>query len=653
VGLTVLVPACSSSSEAAPAGPSCENGVKDAEEQGVDCGGVCTTKCTGTGCTTNDECGSGKCEGGACAAPAGKPCGIGAAVPTCADGQACELDKDCASGFCDGAKCATPAAESHSDGIKNSGETGIDCGGSVKATKPCPDGEGCLDSGDCVGTCVAGKCGPIGPEDGKKNNGETDIDCGGANAPKCANGKKCETNGDCTDDFCPDATKTCTAPTYDDGVKNGNETDVDCGGAGPGMKKCAEGKVCLVDGDCFGACNYAKKCVDAPSCKPKDGGDTCGYGDVGRAGAVFSHKIAGGDAAGHESCCRTLPVAGYADPNQPGKTVYVDKYEITAGRMRAFLDAVAAQNAGVPNVRGYMAANRPVRWNAGWEGALPSANIGSTTAYTISNPTVNLLYPGQDQYQANMPTQGTWSVASGNFSIDIGLYFAVGAQAFFPEYTPEYAATHNLNCDNKANGYGYGTYWMPADVIQTYGGGVGKYFSKEELDRKALNCTPFAMFAAFCAWDGGQLMTSEVFDYIAGGAWPANPHTATEPPRLAGGRSSNCANNTLNTFPDGTQNCASVYYYPFHDNTNTYDGSSRIAPPGRVLADAVAINAADEPWMDLKGNLHEAVLRAGETTRFAYRGYGVSWSSIVHHRNQETTPRMKGGAFGARCMRFK
>jgi hypothetical protein len=57
--------------------------------------------------------------------------------------------------------------------------------------------------------------------------------------------------------------------------------------------------------------------------------------------------------------------------------------------------------------------------------------------------------------------------------------------------------------------------------------------------------------------------------------------------------------------------------------------------------------------MDLIGNLQEAVLKTGETSRFDWRGYGHEWASIQYHRLQMSTPRGKGGAFGARCMRFK
>ena len=138
--------ACSSVDAADEA--SCIDSIKDGDEIGVDCGGTCTTLCTGAGCTTNAECASAKCDNGACAARADKPCGVGTKVPLCDNGQPCELDKDCKSLTCSGATCALTA-----------------------------------DS-------------PPGPADGKKNNGETDTDCGGASAPKCADGKTCLADAD-------------------------------------------------------------------------------------------------------------------------------------------------------------------------------------------------------------------------------------------------------------------------------------------------------------------------------------------------------------------------------------------------------------------------------------------------------------------------
>ncbi len=693
--------ACSSASDA-PAGPSCTNGTKDDGEEGLDCGGTCPLKCTGSVCAGNEECGSGQCNMTTCAAPAGKTCGVGAPIPKCNDGDKCELDKDCTSGFCNGSTCATPAAESHSDGVKNSGETGIDCGGSVKDTKPCPDGQGCIDSGDCIGTCTASVCGPISHMDGKKNLDETDVDCGGATAPKCADGLACGADTDCATGYCPADTKKCIAPTYSDGVQNGTETDIDCGGAGMGFKACAQGLNCKVDTDCNGACSYLKKCVDMPSCKNHHGGDTCGTNEEGSGSE--SHLGPGAVVGvGHEDCCRTLEVMGYTDPVMPAGTtkVYLDKYEITAGRMRAFLEAIGggvdgAGNAKDPNVKAYMAAHKPSRWNTGWENVLPADNVAAQASYVVKDATVDFAYPGEDQFLINHPTQqnnGWWIRATGatdtakqtlgqqgTYTVQTGAFYALNAGTMFPEYyanpalwsQPDelepYAVNHALNCSNGTKSYGWSTYWFDSATIVTYGDGIGKASPKDLLDEKSMNCSPNALFAAFCAWDGGQLATAEVMDAVTGNTVSPIYDSGSDPDcqggaacqngKLAVGKSKTsggaalCAGNTLNTFPDGTQGCYGVFPYTTVDN-QTYDDSGKIAAPGRVLADKISTLPADEPWMDLIGNLQESVLKKAETSRFDYRGYGVEWQSIQHHHNQQTTPRFKGGAFGARCMRFK
>lgn len=107
----------------------------------------------------------------------------------------------------------------------------------------------------------------------------------------------------------------------------------------------------------------------------------------------------------------------------------------------------------------------------------------------------------------------------------------------------------------------------------------------------------------------------------------------------------------INAGADGSVSCGTVYFYPPIEDGITFDGSSRIAPPGRVVADTVRMSAGDEPWTDLQGNLLETVLKADGS--FGYKGLGIGYSSVTHHRAQILTPRMKAGAFGARCMRFK
>ncbi|CAM4841564.1 unnamed protein product [Rotaria magnacalcarata] len=75
--------------------------------------------------------------------------------------------------------------------------------------------------------------------DGYRNGNETDIDCGGETYPKCSNGKTCKVDSDCVSEVCK--SKTCQVSNCNDGVKNQDETDIDCGGKT--CPKCANTKI--------------------------------------------------------------------------------------------------------------------------------------------------------------------------------------------------------------------------------------------------------------------------------------------------------------------------------------------------------------------------------------------------------------------------
>ncbi|MBN2051938.1 hypothetical protein JW756_00365 [Candidatus Woesearchaeota archaeon] len=64
---------------------------------------------------------------------------------------------------------------------------------------------------------------------GIKDQDESDVDCGGSTCDKCAEFKSCNVNADCESGWCRDSIK-CLTPTCDDGVKNKDETNIDCGG---------------------------------------------------------------------------------------------------------------------------------------------------------------------------------------------------------------------------------------------------------------------------------------------------------------------------------------------------------------------------------------------------------------------------------------
>jgi hypothetical protein len=118
----------------------------------------------------------------------------------------------------------TDAGATCDDAVKNGSETDVDCGGD--ACLPCSAGKTCNDGADCQsGNCAPGGCAgslccqsrppdagppdadPTNPTcaDGVKNGMETDVDCGGDACPPCASGKACGNDADCKSGHCPAA----------------------------------------------------------------------------------------------------------------------------------------------------------------------------------------------------------------------------------------------------------------------------------------------------------------------------------------------------------------------------------------------------------------------------------------------------------------
>ena len=117
-----------------------------------------------------------------------------------------------------------------------------------------------LQTGDIIsGTCVCDPSGEWwGPQctanvynptcsDKVKNGQETDVDCGGPTCNKCSGGHDCNSDTDCLSAKCDNGK--CTDESCSDGTKNGYETDVDCGGGT--CPKCINGKTCSVNNDCI------------------------------------------------------------------------------------------------------------------------------------------------------------------------------------------------------------------------------------------------------------------------------------------------------------------------------------------------------------------------------------------------------------------
>jgi hypothetical protein len=191
----------------------------------------------------------------------GVDCG-GPVCSPCANGLMCTIDRDCASNSCAAGTCQAPAC---TDLRQNGGESDIDCGG--MCTVKCLSGRRCGTAADCQSAvCQGGTCQGAQCNDGAKNGGETGVDCGGSACAACPAGAGCRVNTDCQSQLCLDAgtSASCTQPSCTDVIRNGNETDVDCGG--PDCLPCALGRICAVHADCaYGACDLDSRCAVARS----------------------------------------------------------------------------------------------------------------------------------------------------------------------------------------------------------------------------------------------------------------------------------------------------------------------------------------------------------------------------------------------------
>jgi hypothetical protein len=121
---------------------------------------------------------------------------------------------------------------------------------------------------------------------------------------------------------CPDGTcrnGRCRPPTCADGVRNGTESDVDCGGSCP---RCADGKTCAGRADCLSARCDAGRCqtcaIDADCGSDANGPCVC---DVTANGG----RACGSSLSGRrvDTCADCLPTEHCYDPGSPTRC-YLD-----------------------------------------------------------------------------------------------------------------------------------------------------------------------------------------------------------------------------------------------------------------------------------------------------------------------------------------
>ncbi len=87
----------------------------------------------------------------------------------------------------------------------------VACTGNKCVPTPAPKGATCDDGGgtvcDGAGHCVSAQC-----NDGLVDGKETDVDCGGGDCSGCADGKKCQAGADCADGVCGGSLPACRGP---------------------------------------------------------------------------------------------------------------------------------------------------------------------------------------------------------------------------------------------------------------------------------------------------------------------------------------------------------------------------------------------------------------------------------------------------------
>lgn len=139
------------------------------------------------------------------------------------------------------------------DRMLSGDESDVDCGGSCT---PCAGGAQCDIDDDCLsGACTSGLC-DASCDDHLRNGDETGIDCGGSCLAGCGIFNACHENADCTSLYCrphpfsPNRPGYCARASCTDGIRNGREGGVDCGGSAcptgcPNFNQCYENSDCL------------------------------------------------------------------------------------------------------------------------------------------------------------------------------------------------------------------------------------------------------------------------------------------------------------------------------------------------------------------------------------------------------------------------
>ncbi|MEZ4453077.1 MAG: fibrinogen-like YCDxxxxGGGW domain-containing protein [Nannocystaceae bacterium] len=242
---------------------------------------------------TEEECddGAGNADDGPCTAACKVAvCGDGlieAGIEACDDGAGNADDAACTS-MCELAVCGDglvqAGVEACDDGNDDNSDGCVDgcvaaaCGdGFLGPGEACDDGNQ-VDDDSCTNECALASCGDakvqMGEECDDGNAVETDACLSTCLSAACGDGvvqegvEACDDGNNDDKDAC---TAMCQLPACDDKIEDGDETDVDCGGAI--CDKCAQDQKCVDDGDCMSGNCVMGKCGVPTTCKALKAGN--------------------------------------------------------------------------------------------------------------------------------------------------------------------------------------------------------------------------------------------------------------------------------------------------------------------------------------------------------------------------------------------
>lgn len=219
-------------------------------------GNLCTDHGCVPGCSTARACPVGRsCCAGACVdltnsashcGACGAPCSIANGVGACREGM-------CAVGTCVGTFADCDRRVDNGCEVDTASDR-AHCGACGAPCEPRPNGVATCAMGRCERRCAEG----FADCDGDATNGcEVDLRSTVAHCGAC--------NMACASGVCREGN--CQAPRCDDRVRNGEESDVDCGGSGS-CTRCPLGRRCSAGSDCASGECYGGVCgdLDGSSC---------------------------------------------------------------------------------------------------------------------------------------------------------------------------------------------------------------------------------------------------------------------------------------------------------------------------------------------------------------------------------------------------